>query len=322
MNPHLAGEAVEVGEVLRESIADAGGVDLLRRAVADPRVRDEAGALLHAIGVWDVRPLEDRLELEVAASASRAAGHFALPYPVTERFAKLPGSGATALVASASPALVAHGDLPLAWTGVDLDGHLHTLTPSQEEPLGTKLAPFAVPMVVGSTPERMPSLAALAVSLQSWWLLGLLEHVVADTVRYTREREQFGRSLISFQGVGFQLADMAVALESLDELAKYTLWRLAVDGDSALVDAVALRGAAQQAADTILRAAHQLHGAMGFTDELDVSWLSRASQLPRRIPEGRHAGAARLVQLIERVGWPEFGHSANARNAVPAEKIP
>ena len=50
MNPHLAGEAVEVGEVLRESIADAGGVDLLRRAVADPRARDEAGALLDAIG--------------------------------------------------------------------------------------------------------------------------------------------------------------------------------------------------------------------------------------------------------------------------------
>ena len=137
----------------------------------------------------------------------------------------------------------------------------------------------------------------------------LLEHAVDDTVTYTREREQFGRRLIAFQGVGFQLADMAVAVEGLAELAKYTLWRLATAGEAAIVDAVALRAAAQSAAGTVLRGAHQLHGAMGFTDEVDVSWLSRASQMVRRLPEGAHARAGRLLSLIEADGWADFGHA-------------
>jgi len=308
MNSSLAAEAVELGEVLRESIAAAGGVDLLRRSVEDPDVRAEVADLVDAIGLWDVRPLEDPLELEVAASASRAAGFHALPYPVTERLARTASDGALALVADSSPALVSHGDLPLGWTGVDLEGRTYSLS-ADGAPLGTKLAPFAVSMTANATGERSAVSAALAVTLQSWWLLGLLEHAVEDTVRYTREREQFGRSLISFQGVGFQLADMSVALQSLEALAKYAVWRLNVVREDALVDVVALRSAAQHSADVILRGAHQLYGAMGFTDEVDVSWLSRASQTVRRLPEGRHEGARRLLAMIERVGWEEFGRA-------------
>lgn len=39
----------------------------------------------------------------------------------------------------------------------------------------------------------------------------------------------------------------------------------------------------------MLWGAHQYHGAMGFTDEVDLSWLSRASQFVRRRPEGESA---------------------------------
>jgi hypothetical protein len=308
MNSSLAEEAVEVAGVLRESIATAGGVDILRRAVDDPAVRDVAGDLVDAIGLWELEPLEDPLQLEVAAAASQAAGFYALPYPVTERFARSAGGEATAVVGTEPTALVAHGDLPLDWTGVEPDGLLHRLT-LDSAPLGTKLAPFAVRMAAEPMGERAPAAASLGLTLQSWWLLGLLEHAVADTVRYTREREQFGRRLISFQAVGFQLADMAVAVEALGELGKYTLWRIATAGDGSLVDAVALRSAAVAAASTVLRGAHQLHGAMGFTDEVDVSWLSRASQLVRRLPEGAHSTAARLVALIDADGWADFGYA-------------
>lgn len=309
MNSSLADEALEVAGVLRESIAAAGGVDLLRRAVDDPSTREAAGELVGAIGLWDVEPLDDQLQLEVAAAATQAAGYFALPYPVTERLARSSDADATAVIPGGPRALVAHGDLTLAWTGVDSDGRLHTLAPRGTGTLGTKLAPFALEMSAEPRDHRSPALAALGMTLQCWWLHGLLDHAVTDTVRYTREREQFGRPLIAFQGVGFQLADMAVAVDALEELAKYTVWRLAVAGDSALVDAVALRSAAQAAATTVMRGAHQLHGAMGFTDEVAVSWLSRASQLVRRLPDGAHGTAARLVALIDREGWAEFGHA-------------
>ncbi|MDR7112257.1 hypothetical protein J2X03_002152 [Microbacterium trichothecenolyticum] len=320
MNSSLAEEAVEVADVLRESIAAAGGVDLLRRAVEDPAVRTIAGDLVDAIGLWDLEPLADPLQLEVAAAASQAAGHYALPYPVVERLARSCGADATAIVGDASSALVAHGDLPLAWTGVDPEGRMSRLAPASEV-LGTKIAPFAVGMTLEPTGDRSPEAAALGLTLQAWWLLGLLEHAVADTVRYTREREQFGRTLISFQGVGFQLADMAVAVEALGELGKYTLWRVATVRDGSLVDAVALRSAALSAASTVLRGAHQLHGAMGFTDEVDVSWLSRASQMVRRLPEGAHRTAGRLVTLIGADGWADFGSLDAPRPHRGAESV-
>lgn len=309
MNSSLAEEALEVGLVLRESIAGAGGVDLLRRAVADPDARADAERIVDAVGLWDIDPLADRLELEVAAAACQAAGFYALPYPVVERLTRWSTGQAAALVETAPTTLVAHGDLALEWIGVDLDGRVHRLESRDRVVLGTKLAPFGVEMTTEPTGERSPALAALGITLQSWWLLGLLQHAVDDTVKYTREREQFGRRLIAFQGVGFQLADMAVAVESLAELAKYALWRLAVARDDAMVDALALRAASQAAAATVLRGAHQLHGAMGFTDEVDVSWLSRASQMARRLPEGAHATAGRLRALIESNGWADFGHA-------------
>ena len=321
MNSSLAEEALEVGHVLRESIAGAGGVDLLRRAVADPDARADAETIVDAVGLWDIDPFADPLELEVAAVACQAAGFYALPYPIVERLTRSSTGAATALVEPASTTLVAHGDLALDWAGVDLDGRVYRLERRDAGVLGTKLAPFAVEMTTQPTGERSASLAALGITLQSWWLLGLLQHAVDDTVKYTREREQFGRRLIAFQGVGFQLADMAVAVEGLAELGKYALWRLTTARDDAMVDAVALRATSQSAAATVLRGAHQLHGAMGFTDEVDVSWLSRASQMPRRLPEGTHATAGRLRALIESNGWADFGHADGGRVASSAEAV-
>ena len=54
----------------------------------------------------------------------------------------------------------------------------------------------------------------------------------------------------------------------------------------ALADALALRLAAIEAADTVFRISHQLHGAMGFCDESTLSWISRYSQPLRRLPWG------------------------------------
>lgn len=321
MNSTLAEEALEVGAVLHDSISAAGGVDLLRRAAVDPRARSAAGSIVDALGLWDLNPLEDQLELEVAAAASRSAGFFALPYPVVERLARTSTSQATTLVDGSPRSLVSHGDLPLEWVGVDASGSTYSLADAGGGLLGTKIAPFAVEMTTELAGEGARDVAALAMTLQSWWLLGLLDHAVEDVVRYTREREQFGRHLISFQAVGFQLADMAVATEALAELAKYTLWRLAVVRDDALVDAVALRSAALDAASVVMRAAHQLYGAMGFTDEVDVSWLSRASQMVRRLPEGRHASAGRLASLIAAEGWANFGHADGASSAAAGERV-
>ena len=118
------------------------------------------------------------------------------------------------------------------------------------------------------------------------------------------EREQFGRPIIQFQGTQFRLSDVVVAVQGLADLAKYTLWSIA-QGNRAtgLVDAVALRVSALQAADTVMRAGHQLHGAMGFADETNISQYSRHTQGYRRLPEGETRGQLILADLIAENGW-------------------
>ena len=106
-------------------------------------------------------------------------------------------------------------------------------------------------------------------------------------------------SLSEFQALRFQLADMSVAVQRAEELAKYTLWSLARhEPDEQVVDALALRQGVVHSADTVLRGTHQLHGAMGFCDETDVSILSRLSQSVRRLPVGEEDLAALLGTLM------------------------
>lgn len=306
MNSALADEALDVAAALRKALTAAGGMGLVRAAATDPSARITSEAALDSVGLWGLDPLETQLELEVAAAACHVAGHFALPYPLVERLGRR-DAGATTLVAVNGPRIAAHVDLPLDWSALDLTGTSYRILRIDPE-YGSQLAPFAARVEVTPADVRDPGGAALLCTLQAWWLLGLVEHALADTVQYAREREQFGQALITFQGAGFQLADMSVATQSLVELAKYTLWSLAQQPASALTDAVGLRLAALQTAGLVLRGAHQLHGAMGFTDEVGISWLSRASQVPRRLPEGEHRTAAVLTSLIERDGWSEFGH--------------
>jgi len=302
----LSDEAVGVAEVLRDQLRQAGGVDLLRGAVAEPERRADAERILGGIGAWELNPLSDGVELEAAAMISQVAGEVGLPYPVAERLGHAEGAAATALVSATDNRHIAsHADLDLAWSAVDFRGHAYDVVARSGELLGTKLGPFASEFTVQRRAERLPRTAALVTTLQGWWLLGLLKKSLTDTARYTREREQFGRALRGFQSVAFGLADMAVALDGLEELAKYALWSIREDGDgeTALTDALSLRVAALEAAQVVLRGAHQYHGAMGFTDEVDVSWLSRASQSFRRLPEGESATQELLAARMSQYGF-------------------
>lgn len=302
----LSDEAIEFGGVVREGIEAAGGVDILRRAVAEPQIRSRiASEVLDASGVWELDPRADQVELEAAAAVCRAAGAFGFPYPLVERLGHDIGS-ATFLVSRGLPRVATHVDLDLDWSALDLTGRRYRLAQRPTELLETKLGPFSSPVsVTEDSGPAAPRNAALVITLQAWWLLGLLDAAQSDTLRYTAEREQFGRALRKFQGVQFMLADSSVALRSLEELAKYTLWSQFQERDDAiaLTDALALRASSLRSANTVLRTAHQLHGAMGFTTEVNLSWLSRASQSVRRLPEGESQTLDLLTESIERGGF-------------------
>ena len=315
MNPQVSAEALELGGLVRQRIEAEGGVDLLRRCASEPSGRDAIGRMLAELGIWELDASEGAVELEAAAEVCRAAGAFALPYPVVERLGRSGGAGATALIAREGLSVGMHLDLGLGWNALDLTGRVYEVAAADVPALRTQLAPFGSELKTSPGDELEPYRAAVLSTLNSWWLLGLLESAFEDTSNYTHEREQFGQQLVRFQSVAFQLAEMSLAVVSVGELAKYTLWALSSGSDplDSLIESLALRVAAQQAADVVLRGAHQLHGAMGFTDEVNISWLSRASQGPRRLPEDRQRTLGLFTELVEARGYADFGRRPAVR---------
>ncbi|MEV0685275.1 acyl-CoA dehydrogenase family protein [Nocardia sp. NPDC050378] len=292
-------EAQEFEKAVFGTLEAAGGVNLVRKYSDKPADRSgDMVSLLESLGVWELRPHESVEELEAAAVACRAAGAVALPYPIAERLARPDDRDGAILVQESGARMAGHGDLAAGWVAYDLLGNRYDVLSADAGPLGTLLAPFAGEVVVSEPTPGYEGAAALLVTLQSWWLLGLLERALGDTIKYAGEREQFGRKLTGFQTASFRLADMQVSVHKLEELAKYTLWSLTQNHgrSTALVDALALRAASLESADIVMRGAHQLHGAMGFCDETDVSWLSRVSQAVRRLPAGR----SQTVELLTR----------------------
>lgn len=320
----MSEEAVELGQAVGDVLDGAGGVDLAREFERHPEARGEvADALLSPLGLWDIAPREDQIQLEAAAEACRAAGARLLMYPIAERLARPEGKDALLLVPTTGRRAAVHADVDLDWAAATLRGDTARLT-ARHGRIDEKLARFVSEIDADVDQDVPQENAELVIALQSWWLLGVLERAVADTVVYVNEREQFGRAIIKFQGTQFRLSDVVVAVQGLNELAKYTLWSIA-GGDRAtgLVDAVALRVSALQAADLVMRAGHQLHGAMGFADETNISQYSRHTQGYRRLPEGETRGQLILADLIAQNGWsslfPVEAGAALRRVLTPAQ---
>ncbi|MGP3957062.1 acyl-CoA dehydrogenase family protein [Nonomuraea sp. 3N208] len=119
--------------------------------------------------------------------------------------------------------------------------------------------------------------ATVATSAQ---LIGVARELLAVSVAYARVRRQFGAAIGSFQAVKHQLADVAVAVEFAAPLVYRAA--LAVDGGVATVerDVSAAKAAAGEAATLAAGVALQVHGAIGYTEELDLRfWLARAWSL-------------------------------------------
>ncbi|OMC40824.1 acyl-CoA dehydrogenase [Mycobacterium sp. GA-1841] len=280
----LSDDAKEFGRQALKAFEAAGGDQLLAQADAKPDTRAGLVApVLDGLGVFELEPRTDVDSLEAAAAVCRSAGYWALPYPVAERLSRPEGSDVDGLVVvdADAPEAALHG-LDNRWAAVTLDGQRSTVTNT-----GASGPSFATALELSALDSDGLADVALALTLPSWTLLGMLDRAIDLTTAHVSLRKQFGQTLSSFQGVQFQLTDAEVERSGVDMLAKYTLWSLNTHpADEAINDALALRLAAIEAAEVVFRVCHQLHGAVGFCDETTLSWLSRYSQPLRRLPFG------------------------------------
>ncbi len=119
--------------------------------------------------------------------------------------------------------------------------------------------------------------AALATAAQ---LLGLGERVLADTVTYAKQRRQFGREIGSYQAIKHQLADVRIALDFARPLVHGAALSVAEPAHTAPRAVSAAKVMCADAAYLASRTGLQVHGAIGYTQEFDLSiWITKIRAL-------------------------------------------
>jgi hypothetical protein len=217
-------------------------------------------------------------------------------------------------------ARVDHGDLFPEWVVAPLAGPAALASPGGPR-LGTRLGPFVADLDAGSSAPNRHRIGADTdsavlhhLALTAFSILGSADRAVELTVEHVNGRIQFGKPISSFQAVQFQLADGAVAVAGLRELAAFTLWRLDTEPGSSLADVLALRVHALDVARAVLRTCQQLHGAAGVCDEYDVSVLTRMVQPALRLPFSAERTAAELAATIQVAGFEGLFPHGGARS--------
>ncbi|MEV4316578.1 acyl-CoA dehydrogenase family protein [Actinocrispum sp. NPDC049592] len=223
------------------------------------------------LGVTTIAVDGEPIDLVVAMEA---IGYHALPGPAIETLAVLPSllDGALLGTAAVVPHVPYAVDADVADRVFFLDGdtvfsasvgdpvesvdpcrHLFTVRPDAE---------------VGSVPGAFER-GVLACAAQ---LLGAGRALLARTVDYAKQRAQFGHPIGSFQAVKHHLASVHIALE----LARPLVYGAAI-GE---VDVSAAKIAAGDAAYRAMRTSLQVHGAIAYTLEHDISrWLTKIRAL-------------------------------------------
>lgn len=105
---------------------------------------------------------------------------------------------------------------------------------------------------------------------------GIASRLVDVTVEYVQQRQQFGRSIGSFQAIKHRLADMLVDRERARAAALYAM--AVLDEEDASDVEIAVAVAASVCADAATRSAYeaiQLHGGIGFTWEHSAHFYLR-----------------------------------------------
>jgi hypothetical protein len=226
------------------------------------------------------------------AIAFEALGRYAVPGPWVESAAYLPIALGHEIEGVATVAVPPHVPYLLDADVADQAYVGNMVVPSVGAQVSSvdrtrRLFKLAGTGVVGPDEEAF-DLAVLAVSAQ---LLGAGERILADSVTYVKQRKQFGREIGSYQAIKHALADVRIALD----FARPLVFGAAL-GE---VPASAAKVASADAAYLASRTGLQVHGAIGYTQEFDLSlWITKVRALVGAWGTPAHHRARLLEALV------------------------
>ena len=97
-------------------------------------------------------------------------------------------------------------------------------------------------------------------------------------IPYVKDRQQFGRPIGTFEGVGFMIADMATEIEAARNLVWKAAWLKDQGRDYSLLAAEA-KLFASEVSSRVTNAAIQVHGGYGYVEEYKVERFLRDAKL-------------------------------------------
>jgi acyl-CoA dehydrogenase len=171
-------------------------------------------------------------------------------------------------------------------------------------------------MVGGELDDEDLAIAPDSVDRESLWrrgalargiaMTGALERARDLTTTYVQQREQFGRPLARFQAVQQQLAEMIAEVAAAQAAVSAAV--TAEDSGSPGLAAAIAKVRVGRSANTVAAIAHQLHGAIGVTDEYELHRFTRRLWAWRDEFGSEASWSAAIGRAIARQGaeelWP------------------
>ena len=109
-------------------------------------------------------------------------------------------------------------------------------------------------------------------------MLGLAQGAWGHAAKWAKERRQFGKSLVEFQAMQFQLAEMITEIE-MARLAVYNAARLKDNGSEFLKEAAMCKYVTSQVAEKTASLAVEIFGGSGFVKDYPVEKLYRDAKI-------------------------------------------
>ncbi len=269
MRFELTGDQRDFASSLDSLLSSAGTV-AVARAWADGE-HEPGLKLWQRLAEQGLTALATEASLVEVAIAFEALGRHAVPGPWVESASYLPVALGREVDGVATVAVPPH--VPLA-LDADVADEVYVGTTRVSDVGSLRTSVDRTRRLFEVAGDEVPwddafDAAVLATSAQ---LLGAGERVLDDSVAYVKQRRQFGREIGSYQAIKHALADVRIALD----FARPLVFGAALGEVPASAAKVVAGDAAYRAARTGL----QVHGAIGYTAEFDLSlWLTKIRAL-------------------------------------------
>ncbi len=128
-------------------------------------------------------------------------------------------------------------------------------------------------------------------------MLGLAAGAWGHAARWAKQRKQFGKPLVEFQAMQFQLAEMATEIEAA-RLLVYNAARLKDAGADFLKEAAMAKYFASQVAEKVASLAVEVYGGSGFVKDFPVEKLYRDAKIGKIYEGTSFMQLATIAKLV------------------------